>query len=56
MQGMSERQYAAKSWRRLRGANHLPLVIEGVTFTNGVAAKSTENRVAGSGRVTQKPE
>ena len=38
---------AAKTWRRLRGANLLPRVIEGVTFTDGVAAVSdTENRAA----------
>ena len=30
-------QAAAKTWRRLKGANQLPLVIEGVTFTDGVA-------------------
>jgi len=35
-------QAAAKTWRRLKGANQLPLVIEGVTFTDGVA----ENRAA----------
>ena len=40
-------QAAAKTWRRLKGANHLPRVIEGVTFTDGVAAASdTENRAA----------
>jgi transposase-like protein len=40
-------QAAAKTWRRLKGANHLPRVIEGVTFTDGFAATSdTENRAA----------
>ena len=39
-------QAAAKTWRRLKGANQLPLVIEGVTFTDGVAASATENRAA----------
>jgi len=39
-------QAAAKTWRRLKGANQLPLVIEGVTFTDGVAANDTENRAA----------
>lgn len=39
-------QTAAKTWRRLKGANQLPLVIEGVTFTDGVAENDTENRVA----------
>jgi transposase-like protein len=39
-------QAAAKTWRRLNGANQLPLVIEGVTLTNSVAANDTENRAA----------
>ena len=39
-------QAAAKTWRRLKGANQLPLVIEGVTFTDGVAANDTANRAA----------
>ena len=39
-------QAAANTWRRLKGANQLPLVIEGVTFTDGVAANGTENRAA----------
>ena len=39
-------QAAAKTWRRLKGANKLPLVIEGVTFTDGVAANDTANRAA----------
>jgi len=39
-------QAAARTWRRLKGANQLPLVIEGVTFTDGVAENDTENRAA----------
>jgi len=39
-------QTAAKTWRRLKGANQLPLVIEGVTFIDGVAENDTENRAA----------
>ena len=39
-------QAAAKTWRRLKGANQLPLVIEGVTFTDGVATNDTANRAA----------
>jgi len=39
-------QAAAKTWRRLKGANQLPLVIEGATFTDGVAANDTANRAA----------
>jgi transposase-like protein len=30
-------QAAAKKWRRLKGANQLPLVVEGVKFTDGIA-------------------
>lgn len=38
---------AAKTWRRLKGANHLPRVIDGVTFTDGVATTGdTESRAA----------
>ncbi|MFC0282021.1 transposase, partial [Falsigemmobacter intermedius] len=39
-------QAAAKTWRRLKGANQLPLLIEGVTFTDGVATSVAENRAA----------
>jgi len=39
-------QAAAKTWRRLKGANRLPMVIEGVTFTDGVAEADAENRAA----------
>jgi len=39
-------QAAAKTWRRLKGANQLPQVIEGVTFTDGVATRDTETRAA----------
>ncbi len=39
-------QKTAKTWRRLKGANQLPLVIEGVTFTDGVEASAAENRAA----------
>ena len=39
-------QAAAKTWRRLKGATQLPQVIEGVTFTDGVAARDTETRAA----------
>ncbi len=39
-------QAAAKTWRRLKGANQLPLLIEGVTFNDGVAANDTANRAA----------
>ena len=45
-------QAAAKTWRRLKGANQLPGVIEDVPFTDGVAANDTENRAALSGRIT----
>lgn len=39
-------QTAAKTWRRLKGANRLPMVIEGVKFTDGVAASGAKNRAA----------
>ena len=39
-------QAAAKTWRRLKGANQLPLVIEGITFADGVAETDTANRAA----------
>ena len=39
-------QAAAKTWRRLKGANQLPKVIAGVTFTDGVAERDTGTRAA----------
>lgn len=39
-------QAAARTWRRLKGANQLPMVIEGVTFTDGVAKTDNSNRAA----------
>ena len=39
-------QTAAKTWHRLKGANRLPMVIEGVIFTDGIATDETENRAA----------
>ena len=39
-------QTAAKTWRRLKGASRLPMVIDGVTFTDGVAASVAKNRAA----------
>ena len=38
-------QAATKTWRRLKGANQLPEVIEGI-FTDGVATRDTETRAA----------
>ena len=32
---------AAKTWRRLKGENQLPKVVQGVTFTNGVKVINT---------------
>lgn len=32
---------AAKTWRRLKGENHLPMVVEGVRFADGVAVTAT---------------
>ena len=39
-------QAAAKTWRRLKGANQLPMVIQGVTFTDGVATQDADSRAA----------
>ena len=39
-------QAAAKTWRRLKGANQLPMVIEGITFTDGIATQGADNRAA----------
>jgi hypothetical protein len=32
---------AAKTWRRLKGENQLPKVVQGVTFLNGVEVTET---------------
>jgi putative transposase len=37
---------AAKTWRRLKGENQLPKVVQGVTFTNGVEVISTPAKSA----------
>ena len=37
---------ASKSWRRLSGANQLPLVLEGIKFTDGIANSDARNRAA----------
>jgi putative transposase len=37
---------AAKTWRRLKGENQLPKVIEGVTFRNGVEVTNTPEQTA----------
>jgi putative transposase len=34
---------AAKTWRRLKGENQLPKVVQGVTFTNGVEVINTKS-------------
>ncbi len=39
-------QAASKGRRRLKGANHLPMVIEGVKFTDGVPETDATNRAA----------
>ncbi len=35
---------ASKTWRRLKGENHLPMVIAGGKFTNGVAVTLSRKR------------
>ncbi len=37
---------ASRKWRRLKGANQLPLVVDGIKFTDGVANREAENRAA----------
>jgi transposase-like protein len=37
---------AAKTWRRLKGENQLPKVIQGVKFTNGIEVISTPRQTA----------
>ena len=37
---------ASRSWRRLKGENRLPMVVAGVTFTDGVAAAAPDHRAA----------
>ena len=32
---------AAKTWRRLKGENQLPKIVQGVTFRNGVEVTNT---------------
>lgn len=35
---------AAKTWRRLKGENQLPMVVEGIKFTDGVAVTRTPDQ------------
>jgi hypothetical protein len=37
---------AAKSWRRLKGENQLPKVIQGVIFRNGVEVTNAPEKTA----------
>ena len=37
---------AEKKWRRLNGANQLPRVVDGITFTDGVALRDPKTRAA----------
>src|ERR1700761_8579258 len=37
---------AAKTWRRLKGENQLPKVVQGVKFTNGVEVTNTPTQSA----------
>ena len=37
---------AAKTWRRLKGENQLPKVVQGVTFRNGVEVTNTPDQNA----------
>ena len=37
---------AARTWRRLKGENQLPKVVQGVRFRNGVEVKETPTQTA----------
>ena len=37
---------ASRKWRRLKGANQLPLVVNGIKFTDGIAVRDAETRAA----------
>ena len=37
---------AAKTWRRLKGENQLPKVVQGVTFTDGVKVTKAPEQTA----------
>ena len=37
---------ASKTWRRLKGENRLPMVVAGVTVTDGVATTAPDHRAA----------
>ena len=37
---------AAKTWRRLKGENQLPKIVQGVTFRNGVEVINTPDQNA----------
>lgn len=37
---------ASKKWRRLKGANQLPLVVGGIKFADGVAGGDAKTRAA----------
>jgi putative transposase len=45
---------AAKTWRRLKGENQLPKVVQGVTFRNG-RSSIRQHRTPPDHRVTQIP-
>ena len=44
---------ASKTGRRLKGENRPPMVVAGVTVTDGVATAAPDHRAARSGPVTQ---
>ncbi len=41
---------AAKTWRRLKGENQLPKVVQGVKFTNGIEVINTPAQNAAKSR------
>jgi hypothetical protein len=42
---------AAKTWRRLKGENQLPKVVQGVRFQNGIEVIEIYRAGTGSGRI-----
>ena len=37
---------SSKTWRRLKGENRLPMLLAGITLTDGVAATAPDHRAA----------
>ena len=42
----------AKTWRRLKGENQLPKVVQGLTFANGIEVIKCQHRAPPDHRIT----